>query len=139
MNTPTHTLNPNTGRKIAINGVRFWILLKYGFKYDEELNLLFDKPLPPDIPKCVSNPRMVSPNNCSNINGGTAFNELIRGNYRCVKGRWVKMTKEEAEAYDNDPNIGMMFADDDDSSSESEYVNIDEFEYDKDGHVIFPF
>ena len=50
------------------------------------------------------------------------------------------MSKEEAEAYDKDPNIDMMFADsdDDDSSSDSEYVDIDEFEYDAGGHAIFP-
>ena len=35
----------------------------------------------------------------------------------------------------------MMFADSnsDDDSSSSEYVDIDEFEYDEDGHAIFPF
>ena len=32
MNKPTHTLNPNKGRKILINGVHFWNLLKHGFK-----------------------------------------------------------------------------------------------------------
>ena len=37
MNTPTHTLNSNTGREILINGVRFWKLMKHEFKYDEEL------------------------------------------------------------------------------------------------------
>ena len=47
------------------------------------------------------------------------------------------MTKE-AEAYDKDPNIGMMFADSD-SDSDREYVDIDEFEYNADGHAIFPF
>ena len=26
MSTHTHTLNPNTGREILINGVRFWEL-----------------------------------------------------------------------------------------------------------------
>ena len=51
------------------------------------------------------------------------------------------MTKEEAEAYDKDPDINKIFVNDDsdDSSSESEYVDIDEFEYDEDGHAIFPF
>ena len=57
MNTPTHTLNSNIGREITINGVRFWNLLKHGFKYDEELNQLYDKPLPPDTPKYVSKSR----------------------------------------------------------------------------------
>ena len=38
----------------------------------------------------------------------------------------MKMTKEEAEAYDKDPDINKIFANDDsdDSSSESEYVDI---------------
>ena len=52
------------------------------------------------------------------------------------------MTKEEAKAYDNDPDISMAFADpvsDDSTSSESEFYDIDEFEYDADGHAIFPF
>ena len=142
MNKPTHTLNPNTGREIQINGVRFWNLLKRGYKYDEKLNRLYDKPLPPGTTKYVPKSRMISPSNRPLIIGGTAYNELIRDNYRRVKGRWVKMSKEEAEAYDNDPDIGMAIADpvsDDSTSSESEYVNIDEFEYDADGHAIFPF
>ena len=142
MNKPTHTLNPNTGREIQINGVRFWNLLKRGYKYDEKLNRLYDTPLPPGTTKYVPKSRMISPNNRPLIIGGTAYNELIRDNYRRVKGRWVKMTKEEAEAYDNDPDISMAFADpvsDDSESLESEYVDIDEFEYDADGHAIFPF
>ena len=48
MNKPTHPMNPNTGREIQINGVRFWNLLKRGYKYDEKLNRLYDTPLPPD-------------------------------------------------------------------------------------------
>ena len=142
MNKPTHTLNPNTGREIQINGVRFWNLLKRGFKYDEKLNRLYDKPLPDGTTKYISKSRMLSPTNRPLITGGTAFNELIRDNYRRMKGQWVKMTKEQAEAYDNDPDISMAFADpvsDDSDSSESEYVDIDEFEYDADGHAIFPF
>ena len=139
MNRPTHTLNPNTGREIQINGVRFWNLLKRGFKYDEKLNRLYDKPLPPGTTKYIPKSRMLSPTNRPLIIGGTAFNELIRDNYRRVKGQWVKMTKEEAKAYDNDPNINMAFADPVSESSESEYVDIDEFEYDADGHAIFPF
>ena len=141
MNRPTHTLNPNTGREIQINGVRFWNLLKRGYKYDEKLNRLYDKPLPPGTTKYVPKSRMISPNNRPLIIGGTAYNELIRDNYRRVKGQWVKMSKEEAEAYDNDPDISMAFADpvsDDLTSSEYEYVDIDEFEYDADGHANFP-
>ena len=52
------------------------------------------------------------------------------------------MSKEEAKAYNNDPDISMMFADpvsDDSESSISEYIDIDDFEYDADGHAIFPF
>ena len=142
MNRPTHTLNPNTGRETQINGVRFWNLLKRGSKYDEKLNRLYDKPLPEGTTKYVPKSRMLSPTNRPLIIGGTAFNELIRDNYRRVKGQWVKMTKEEAKAYDNDPDISMAFADpvsDDSKSSESEYIDIDKFEYDADGHAIFSF
>ena len=138
MNKPTHTLNPNTGREIQINGVRFWNLLKRGFKYDEKLNRLYDKPLPPDTTKYVPKSRMISPSNHPLIIGGTAYNELIRDNYRPRGGKGVKMTKDEAEAYDKDPNITIMFADSD-SDSDSEYVDIDLFEYEKNGHTIFPF
>ena len=67
MNTPTHTLNPNTGREITINGVRFWKLLKHGFKYDEELNRLYDTPLPLGTTKYVPKSRIISPNNHSMI------------------------------------------------------------------------
>ena len=95
MNRPTHTLNPNTGRGIQINGVRFWNLLKHGFKYDKKLNRLYDKPLPPDTTKYVPKWRMLSLTNRSMIIGGIAFIELIRDNYRRVKGQWVKMTKNK--------------------------------------------
>ena len=141
MNRPTHTLNPNTGREIQINGVRFWNLFKHGFKYDEKLNRLYDTPLPEGTTKYVPKSRMISPNNRSMIIGSTAFNELLCDNYRPRGGKWVKMTKEEAKAYDKDPDINKIFANDDsdDSSSESEYVDIEEFEYDEDGHAIFPF
>ena len=141
MNRPTHTLNPNTGREIQINGVRFWNLLKRGFKYDEKLNYLYDTALPPGTTKYVPKSRMISPSNRSMIIGGTAYNELFRDKYRPRGGKGVKMTKEEAEAYDKDPDINKIFANDDsdDSSSESEYVDIDEFEYYEDGHAIFPF
>ena len=142
MNRPTHTLNPNTGREIQINGVRFWNLLKRGYKYDEKLNRLYDTPLPPDTTKYVPKSRMISPNNRSMIIGGSTYNELICDNYRRVKGQWVKMSKEEAEAYDNDPDISTAFADpnsSDSDSSESEFYDINEFEYDADGDAIFPF
>ena len=139
MNRPTHTLNPNTGREIQINGVRFWNLLKRGFKYDEKLNRLYDKPLPEGTTKYVPKSRMISPNNRSMIIGGSAYNKLIRDNYRPRGGKWVKMTKEEAEAYDNDPDINKIFPNDDSDDSSSEYINIKEFEYDENGHAIFPF
>ena len=55
--------------------------------------------------------------------------------------RVLRHSPTTAKAYDNDPDINKIFANDDsdDSSSESEYVDIDEFEYDEDGHAIFPF
>ena len=90
--------------------------------------------------KYIPKSRMISPSNRSMIIGGSAYNELLRDNYSPRGDKWVKMTKEEAKVYDNDPDIKKIFADDqDDSSSESEYVNIDEFEYDEDSHAIFPF
>ena len=82
MSTHTHTLNHNTGREITINGVRFWKHLKHGFKYDEELNRLYEKPLPPGTTKYNPKSRMVSPNNRSMIIGGLAYYELLQDNYR---------------------------------------------------------
>ena len=133
MNKPTHTLNPNTGREIQINGVRFWNLLRRGFKYDEKLNRLYDKPLPPGTMKYVPKSRMLSPNNHSLIIGEFAYYQFLRNNSRPRGGKWVKMTKEEAKAYDNDSNIKKIFMDDqkDDSDNSSSYPDdIDEFEYD---------
>ena len=100
MNRPTHTLSPNTKRVIQINGVRFWNLLKRGFKYDEKLNLLYDTPLPLGTLKHVPKSRMISPSTHSMIIGGIAYYELLRDNYRPRNGKWVKITKEEARAYD---------------------------------------
>ena len=137
MNRPTHTLNPNTGREIQINGVRFWNLLKRGYKYDEKLNRLYDTPLPPDTTKYVPKSRMLSPSNRSMIIGGTAYNELICDNYTPRGGEWVKMSKDEFKVYDKDLDIKKIYVDDDKSSSD--YTNINEFKYDKDGHVISPF
>ena len=133
---PTHTLNPATGREVTINGVRFNNLLKHGYKYNAELNRLYEDSLPPDTTVYIPKSRVLSPNNRSMIIGGSAYYELIRDHYRRQGGKWVKMSKEEAEAYDNDPNIGDT---DFDTDSDSEYVDIDEFEYDEDGHAIFPF
>ena len=82
MNKSTHTLNPNTGREIQINGVRFWNLLKRGFKYDEKLNRLYDTPLLEGTTKYIPKSRMLSPNNRSMIIGGLAYYELLRDNYR---------------------------------------------------------
>ena len=134
----THTLNPATGREVTINGVRFNNLLKHGYKYNAELNRLYEESLPPDTTVYIPKSRVLSPNNRSMIIGGSAYYELIRDHYRRQGGKWVKMSKEEAEAYDNDPNIGDTDLDTD-SDSDSEYVDIDEFEYDEDGHAIFPF
>ena len=140
MNKPTHTLNPNTGREIQINGVRFWNLLRRGFKYDEKLNRLYDKPLPPGTMKYVPKSRMLSPNNHSLIIGEFAYYQFLRDNSRPRGGKWVKMTKEEAKAYDNNADINKIFANDQCSSSEENNINdIDEFEYDADRHAIFPF
>ena len=79
-NKPMYTLNPNSGREILINGVRFHNLLKHGLKYDEKLNRLYDTSLPPNTTKYVPKSRMLSLNNRFLIIGGTAFNELIRDN-----------------------------------------------------------
>ena len=142
MNRPTHTLNPNTGREIQINGIRFWNYLKHGFKYDEKLNRLYDKSLPPGTTKYVPKSRMLSPSNRSMIIE-SAFYELLRDNNRLRGGKWVKITKEEAKAYDNDSDIKKIFVDDQendlDDSSSSELIDIDEFEYDADGHAIILF
>ena len=74
------------------------------------------------------------------IIGGSAYYELLRDNYRPRGGKWVKISKEEAKVYDNDSDIKKTFANDqDDDSSESEYVDIDEFEYNEDSHAIFSF
>ena len=60
-----YTLNPNTGLEIQINGVRFHNFLKYGFKYDEELNRLYYTPLTKDTTKYVPKSRMLSHTFCS--------------------------------------------------------------------------
>ena len=138
----SHTLNPATGREVTINGVRFNNLLKHGYKYNAELNRLYEDSLPPDTTVYIPKSRVLSPNNRSMIIGGSAYYELIRDHYRRQGGKWVKMSKEEAEAYDNDPNIecGLVNPDSDTDSGDTEYpVDIDEFEYDEDGHAIFPF
>ena len=58
------------------------------------------------------------------------------------------MSKEELEAYDNiDPKLKKRQQEEwhvctrrsTDSDSDSDYPDIDEFEYDEDGHAIFPF
>ena len=134
----SHTINPNTGREIIIGGDRFFKLIEHGYKYDEELNRLYDKPLPPGTTKYIPKSRILSPKNRPMIIGGSAYYELLRDNYRPVRGQWVKMSKEEAEAYDKDPNIESIYPDSEDSE-DSEDLDIDEFEYDEDGHAIFPF
>ena len=75
------------------------------------------------------------------IIGGSAYYELLWDNYRPQGGKWVKMSKEETKEYDNDLTISAIFAlDMDNSSEDSDYPDdIDEFEYNKDNHAIFPF
>ena len=75
------------------------------------------------------------------ILGGLTYYELLRDNHRPRGGKWVKMSKEEAKEYYNDPNINEIFVlNMDDSSDDSDYPHdIDELEYDEDGHAIFPF
>ena len=72
------------------------------------------------------------------IIGGWAHNELLRDNYRPRGWKWVKMSKEEVKAYDNDPNISAIFAPDtENSSDDSNYPDdIDKFKYNEDGHAI---
>ena len=112
--------------------------MEHGYKYDAELNRLYEKPLPPGTPKYIPKPRILSPKNRYMTVGGTAYNELIRDRFRYRGGEWVKMSKEELEAYDNiDPKLKKRQQTD--SDSDSDYPDIDEFEYDADGHAIFPF
>ena len=92
----SHTLNPATGREVTINGVRFNNLLKHGYKYNAELNRLYEESLPPDTTVYIPKSRVLSPNNRSMIIGGSAYYELIRDHYRRQGGKWVKMSKEEA-------------------------------------------
>ena len=98
-------MNPNTGREITINGVRFLKLLKHGFKYDKELNRLYDKSLPLGTTKYVSKLKVASPINRSMIIGGLAYYELLHDNYRPRGGKWEKMTKEDAKEYDRNPSL----------------------------------
>ena len=93
-NSPyTHTINPNTGREIIIGGDRFFSLMEHGFKYDAELNRLYEKPLPPGTTTFIPKPRVLSPKNRFMLVGGTAHSELLRDNYRQCNGQWVKMSK----------------------------------------------
>ena len=71
------------------------------------------------------------------IIGGLGYYELLRDNYKPRGGKWMKMTKEEAKEYDNDPNINATFSS---ATDDSDYPDdIDEFGCDEDGHAIFPF
>ena len=76
------------------------------------------------------------------IIGLSVYYELLRDNYKPRGGKWVKMSKEEAKAYDSDTDIKKIFVDDqdDDSDNSSSYPDdIAEFEYDEYRHAIFPF
>ena len=77
------------------------------------------------------------------IIGGSIYYELPWDNYKPQGGKWVKMSKEEAKEYDNDPNISAIFTldmKDQCSSLEDNYPNdIDELEYNGDDHAIFLF
>ena len=74
------------------------------------------------------------------IIGGSAYYELLCDNYRPRGWKWVKMSKEEAKAYDNDPDINAIFSPDMEYSSNDNYSDdIDKLECDKDGHANFPF
>ena len=97
--------------------------------------------MPLNTTKYVPKSSFISPSNRFTIIGKSVYTELLHDNYRPRGGKWVKMTKEEAKAYDNDPDINKIFVNDDsdDSSSESDYIDIDEFEYEEDGHAIFSF
>ena len=68
--------------------------------------------------------------------GGPTWKRLAAKYYR-VSDTFTDQTIPDSRAYVSNK----IFANDDsdDSSSESEYVDIDEFEYDADGHAIFPF
>ena len=77
------------------------------------------------------------------IIGGSIYYELPWDNYKPRGGKWVKMSKEEAKEYDNDPNISAIFTldmKDQCSSLEDNYPDdIDELEYNGDDHAIFLF
>ena len=74
------------------------------------------------------------------IIGDSALYVLLRDTYRPRGGKWVKMSKEEAKAYDNDSNTSAIFAPGMNDSSDNNYSDdIDKCEYDEDGHAIFPF
>ena len=131
----SHTVNPRTGREILVYGDRFFKLLEHGYKYDEELNRLYEEPLPPDTPVYIPEPRMLSPKNRSMKIGGTTYNELMRDRYRYRGGKWVKLTEEELEA---EP-INAVIDSDSDSDSIGKLFDYDKFEYDADGLPILPF
>ena len=131
----SHTVNPRTGREILVYGDQFFKLMDHGYKYDEELNRLYEEPLPPDTPVYIPEPRMLSPKNRSMKIGGTTYNELMRDRYRYRGGKWVRLSEEELEA---EP-INTVIDSDSDSDSIGKLYDYDEYEYDEDGLPILPF
>ena len=136
----SHTVNPRTGREILVYGDRFFKLLEHGYKYDEELNRLYEEPLPPDTAVYIPEPRMLSPKNRSMKIGGTTYNELMRDRYRYRGGKWVKLTEEELEA---EPIPSTYYSPRreviEELFKELDKYDYDEFEYDADGLPILPF
>ena len=98
MSTSTHILNPNTEREIAINGVHFLNLLKHGFKYNEELNWLYNTPLPLGTPKYIPKSRMISPNNRYMIIEGLVYFELLQDNYKPRGGKWWRWGRKRPKS-----------------------------------------
>lgn len=83
----THTLNPATGQEILINGDRFNVLLRQGYKYDEELNRSYDKQLFSDTEKYNPRKCIGSLSNRPMLVGGMVHRELENDGYRCKDGK----------------------------------------------------
>ena len=146
---PTHTLNPPQIQDEKFKSTEFASgnLLKRGFSSTTRNWIACTTNLYHQIRRNTFPSReWFLPTIVPLIIGGTAYNELIRDNYRRVKGQWVgkkKWPKKKPRRTITTQTISMAFADppnsSDSDSSESEFYDIDEFEYDADGHAIFPF